>query len=404
MASGSLVRLVALGKENDTLNMPTKNNPVFNYFKMSYKRHINFSTTTQKQVFVGLADFGNKITCNLSKNADLITGLTLKYTLPAIYDQDIFQNQKFYFCNSISHAILDSAEIKIGAKIIEKTFGEWMEIWCELALDEGKQYGYRQMVGKCQSNVTLEENSSKEKTYYIPFNFWFCKHPGLALPLISLQHQDIQLDIQFNKLSNLIRGSDVTLFENKIHMKDVEIHADVVFLDNSERKSIASRRHVFLIEQLQLSSKNIIANSSELHMPLNFGHLCKELIWVIKPSNNKLFSTNNELDESFSKGNLSLNNHFCFDSREASYFRLQQTYQHHSRVPRQYIYCYSFAFKPEEHQPSGTCNFSRIETAVLSLSFDNIIRSNENRTCNVYATNYNIFTVEKGIGELKFRR
>ena len=403
MASGPLVQLVSVGDENDALNGSEPGNPAISFFQMNYHRHTNFSTSTQPQVTTGNAEFGGYISCTLSNNADMIQGLMLKFTLPAIHNGSI---NTLMWSNSIGHAIIESAEVRIGGKLIEKTYGEWMEIWTELAMEEDKQYGYRQMIGKYHSKLSLEYSSSEECTYYVPMNFWFCKHPGMSLPILALQNQDVEVHIRFNRLSKLIEGSGdlVDISGKQIQLKNVELHADVIFLDETERRAVAVQPQHYLIEQLQRNTFIASKGISSLKVPLDFGHPCKELIWVIKPDNGKLFSCNEETHESFESAKLSFNGHSCFDSREAKYFRIQQVQKHHTRVPKQYIYCYSFGLRPEQHQPTGTCNFSRIENAILSFDFGTAqMSSNIGKVCNVYATNYNVLCIESGLGEIKFR-
>ena len=84
--------------------------------------------------------------------------------------------------------------------------------------------------------------------------------------------------------------------------------------------------------------------------------------------------------------------------RDRSYFELVQPYQHHERVPTdKHISVYSFALKPEEHQPSGTCNMSRIDNATLNLG--NPVATNNIK---VFAVNYNVLRVMSGMGGLAY--
>jgi hypothetical protein len=100
---------------------------------------------------------------------------------------------------------------------------------------------------------------------------------------------------------------------------------------------------------------------------------------------------------------LQLNGQDRFTEREGRYFNYVQPYQHHTRTPTVGINVYSFALKPEEHQPSGSCNFSRIDKATLQLTVSvNTVRSGRTAQVRVYAVNYNVLRVMSGMGGLAY--
>ena len=187
-----------------------------------------------------------------------------------------------------------------------------------------------------------------------------------------------------------------------------------------------------MIEQVQFTgTETIAASSSNKNVTLNFNHPVKELIWVHTTAahgasglaaNNCRWFNYSGLDasgaDSFQTALLQLNGHDRFSVRYNDYFRKVQNYEHHTRVPRvgddlagtqadnvqqslrQYIYSYSFALSPEEHQPSGTCNFSRIDNAVLQLTYDKTIQTVLNASSfnlNIYAVNYNVLRIMSGL-------
>jgi hypothetical protein len=154
---------------------------------------------------------------------------------------------------------------------------------------------------------------------------------------------------------------------------------------------------------------------------MNFNHPCKELVWAIRCSNadNNVywnnFSTaeadNTTGSDTFNnyvvsknpvmQAKIMLNGNDRFATRQGEYFSLVQPYQHHENTPDMYhkgINVYSFALKPEEHQPSGTLNMSRIDTAVLSLSS----RMADTGTIHVFAVNYNVLRILSGMGGLAY--
>jgi hypothetical protein len=96
---------------------------------------------------------------------------------------------------------------------------------------------------------------------------------------------------------------------------------------------------------------------------------------------------------------IQLNGHDRFDEREGKYFNLVQPYQHHTNIPAVGINVYSFALKPEEHQPSGTCNFSRIDNATLNITLtNNTVGSTLSAQVRIYAVNYNVLRIMSGMG------
>jgi hypothetical protein len=190
--------------------------------------------------------------------------------------------------------------------------------------------------------------------------------------------------------------------------------ADYVFLDTDERKRFAQLSHEYLIEQLQFTGEESINATTAKSVRLSFNHPCKELIWVTKPEDTTIwnnFSSNVYYDGSAGNRNyltkgapnltktakLQLNGNDRFAERNGDYFSLVQPYQHHTNIPvNKGINVYSFALKPEEHQPSGTLNMSRIDTAQLQLV------SEKGGSVFIYAVNYNVLRILSGMGGLAY--
>ena len=137
---------------------------------------------------------------------------------------------------------------------------------------------------------------------------------------------------------------------------------------------------------------------------MSFNHPVKELIWVFKLNSNqdKVGLWLSDAACPVSSVSLKLNGHDRFAARPGKYFNLVQPFQHHSRCPPSGngLYVYSFALKPEEHQPSGTCNFSRIDNA--QLNFEGNFPDGTTSVCKVFATNYNILRILSGMGGIAY--
>ena len=160
---------------------------------------------------------------------------------------------------------------------------------------------------------------------------------------------------------------------------------------------------VLTIEQLQYSGAESYSNSA-VKSKLALNHPCKELVWVVQPDSNAAANhwsdySNNGAD-TIVDAKLQLNGQDRFSTRLAGYFNLVQPYQHHTRIPSVGIYVYSFALNPEQHQPSGSVNMSRIDNATLLLT--TVAAPNNTVKLRVYAVNYNVLRVMAGMGGLAY--
>ena len=387
---GGLLQLVAYGAQDVYLT----GNPQITFFKVVYRRHTNFSMESIEQTFNGTADFGRRVTCQISRNGDLIHRMYLQTVIPAA-------GAGKRFCDDLGYALIKNVELEIGGQRIDKQYGQWMYIWNELSLESGKTSGFNTMVGESP------EWNSDAKTLYIPLEFWFCRNPGLALPLIALQYHEVKVNLEFRPLAELGYGSSYE--PTSVSLGTTSLWVDYIFLDTDERRRFAQLSHEYLIEQLQFTGEETAASK----IKLNFNHPVKELVWVMQDSGLVGTGTSNhwmkfvEYDiatEAITDGNpvttakLQLNGHDRFAERSGEYFSLVQPYQHHTNVPvDKGINVYSFALKPEEHQPSGTLNMSRIDTAVLNLTYNSAVDRIQ-----VYATNYNVLRVMSGMGGLAY--
>jgi hypothetical protein len=375
---GGLLQLVAYGAQDVYLT----GNPQITFFKVVYRRHTNFSMESIEQTFNGTADFGRRVTCQVSRNGDLIHRMYLQATITG----------GTWAANSYAGlALVKSVELEIGGQRIDKQYGDWMYIWNELSLPYGKRAGYKTMVGADAVTTTTT-------TLYIPLEFWFCRNPGLALPLIALQYHEVKVNIEFESAANAAITAGT--------MGTTSLWVDYIFLDTDERRRFAQLSHEYLIEQVQFTGEETAVTGAN-KFKLNFNHPVKELVWVLQETG-ALFGvyTDDGADADFARdganlcstAKLQLNGHDRFAERAGKYFNLVQPYQHHENVPSNAgVNVYSFALKPEEHQPSGTLNMSRIDSAVL-----NVTAAAAATKFRVYAVNYNVLRVMSGMGGLAY--
>ena len=437
---GGLLQLVAYGAQDVYLT----GNPQITFFKVAYRRHTNFAIEAIEQTFNGSANFGNRVTCQITRNGDLINRVYLraKFTNNSSNaSTDTSENNGFALVPYFGLKLLKTIELEIGGQRIDKHYAEWLYIWNELSLPAGKRDGYYLMVGGDKYNHSIYLGAQQSYAVNVPLEFWFCRNVGLALPLIALQYHEVKISIEFENAVNIVdksnnycdkafklplkngtfstvgsKNSDFGGALANLTLNDVSLWVDYIFLDTDERRRFAQLSHEYLIEQLQFTgSDSITGNQNTMKsIRMNFNHPCKELVWVVKPTvtgspNADLYWTNfstrnadNNVylgENPIAKAKIQLNGNDRFAERDGNYFSLVQPYQHHENSPDVFhrgINVYSFAIKPEEHQPSGTLNMSRIDTAILSVS------SKVAGDIYIYTVNYNVLRILSGMGGLAY--
>ncbi len=286
----------------------------------------------------------------------------------------------------------------------DKHYGEWLSIWNELTQTSEKVNGYDAMIGNVEA---LTGNAAAETTpaytCYVPLQFWFCRNPGLALPLIALQYHEVKFNISFRPVTQCYTLSAGTISPATPAISNASLYVDYIYLDTDERRQFAQVQHEYLIEQLQFTGAESFSNSS-VKSKLALNHPCKALYWVLhtqarEDANQWSNFTNASGADTIVDAKLQLNGHDRFSTRKAGYFNLVQPYCHHTAIPSTGIYCYSFALNPEQHQPSGTVNMSRIDNATLML---NTTTSTNAFKLRVYAVNYNVLRIMAGINDIIF--
>ena len=411
------MQLVAYGAQDVYLT----GSPQITFFKLVYRRHTNFAVESIEQTFNGSPGFGKKASATISRNGDLITSVWLQVTLEEL-GSGLTLNDGFM------HRFLESCEIEIGGQRIDKHYSHFYEVCHELTCPAEKLDGYEKMVGHATdtANGALAENGSGGTTFYMPLRFWFNSNPGLALPLIALQYHEVKLQMSFarkdtvivnNNVNALTGNPDVPFGNMTSEDPTVSLWVDYVYLDTDERRRFAQASHEYLIEQLQFTGEESLTltnSDTSTKVRLNFNHPTKELIWFVHSDTDPLefgesvvATSDGTSDGTDIKGyeyvkdaKLLLNGHDRFAKRPGSYFRLVVPFQAHTNVPTKHIYCYSFALKPEEHQPSGSCNFSRIDNASLHLTLQ--AAADKSVKLSVYALSYNILRIVSGMGGLAY--
>ena len=415
MPIGALLQLAGYGAQDVYLT----GNPQITFFVSVYKRYTNFAIECVEQYFEGTVDFGRRVSINLQRCGDLVHNMFLRVELPELQTSD--SGTTYSWSNFIGHALIDYVEVEVGGQVIDKQYGQWLQIWSELTVTNSKLLGYYDMIGGNQNfNSTTQPGPL---LLLIPLTFWFNRYVGCALPLVALQYHEVRINFALNPVDELIVSSDA----NEPYscngscelpkIKDAKLLVDYIYLDSNERRIFAKSNHEYLIEQLQLDFQTLPANIEEIPVRMSFNHPVKELIWVLqKPSiltdkdeygiewfnfSDRSDGAAGTPDDLMYEAKIQFEGQDRFLKRRAKYFRDVQPFQYHTVIPQNFIYNYSFALQPEKHQPSGTCNFSRIDNAILRLYMPNG-GNDEDLNLSIYATNYNIFKIKSGMGGVEY--
>jgi hypothetical protein len=544
---GGLMQLVAYGAQDIYLT----GNPQITFFKVVYRRHTNFSMESIEQTWNGDPTTG-RATATISRNGDLVYRLYLQQTVTVCTPPPKVANRSFDgdgsccssggCCNSDygpvvynpGHLVIRHVEVEIGGQRIDHQTGAWMEVWAQLTQENsaavlgvvgdnsGTKFQNMARGGGCVvlSSQTGKHSVSEPVSWagregdmpnpanrnqarftkydaYVPLQFWFCRNPGLALPLIALQYHEVRIILQIN--TDFVCGPQYngSNCQPSACIQDNSLYADYIYLDTDERRRFAQVSHEYLIEQVQ--HQNFRSNGGSLD--LNFNHPVKELIWTggqssvtglfgILPGASADYLMPDFYADCETPGfnatyQLKLNGHDRMSLRPLEYFTKQQVYDYHTGTPvgcgdsyttqcgqccmgnldflrdelsvnappnqgngpigsnsnrpmskdqenknahwsiphqesfpQAYyavgpgqaataaIAVYSFALKPEEHQPSGTCNFSRIDNAQLVINgYPSQGKSGPGCCCDnydVYAVNYNVLRIMSGMGGLAY--
>jgi hypothetical protein len=500
---GGLMQLVAYGAQDIYLT----GNPQITFFKVVYRRHTNFSMETIEQTILGsnqVSSDNSVGNITISRNGDLVHKIYVTMDREDSHYVNITDGTK----------LINKVDLLIGGQVIDTQTNEWMNVWNELTIPSGKRSAFKYMTHATGKATDLHADNQSTGHYLnmiqIPLLFWFCRNPGLALPLIALQYHSVDLRITLGTSTEV--GGTV----------GYKVLCDYIFLDTDERRRFAQVSHEYLIEQIQLKEESNTTNTS---VDLKFNHPVKELIWT----------TPNE-NPSNQQTSIEVNGNERFRKMYPEYFQMRQPFDYHTVVPRinykdhnshsgialatpinvfggsasgtlasslstanhvqfldstgtvtvfgnpasfikflnptnfaeieigctlnienttsggnalhttlgklkviqiddktvkfstnitsphgsmsngntisvkiteknflsdvslldKRINVYSFALKPEEHQPSGTCNFSRLDSAKLKFDTSN------GAAINIYAINYNVLRIMSGMGGLAY--
>lgn len=492
MGAGLLL-LLSIGHENIYLSTQ----PDITYFKIAYKRYTNFSIETVSQYFKTIPDFNRKVTVNISKNADLLTQIYLFVSLPDIITSTHsilpYGIKQFAWTEKIGLSIIKSIDLEISGILIERNYGDWLNIWYELTVPLSKKKAYNNMIGNINI-LTDYSNGKQSRNLSIPLNFWFCQDSGIALPLVSMIYNDIKIHVEFNDFKlcfletptnyikieepfclykkgeiitqtvnnnqnigifvyydvinqfifynkikgdfispttsnisypligletmfqcNLVLNSSVIIDEsyfqyNYPSLLTAYLLVNYIYLDNEERFNFIKKPQQYLIPTVQNIHEQIYY-STNVSYKIPFINPNKIILWrcclLSNINSNNLFNytlypitdTHNSI---INKVSIILNSIQRMELNSWEHYSLLQNYLNNFTTPQKGIYMFSFSLDCLDYQPSGTCNFSKIDDTYLQITFNNKINYQNPVSVVGYGIQYNLFRIADGLGGLGY--
>jgi hypothetical protein len=377
--SGAVAILVAVGKQDEVLT----GNPQISFFRTNYKRHVNFSQALLSQVIQGNPQKSAVSTITFTKKGDLLSYVFLTKKVGGVLQP------------SITSEDIEKVEFLIGGQIID-------------SLTTDQLVSLRNMNSKYPQSFRGSEDAGGYlgflNTYHYPLGFWFCEHWQSALPLVSLQYHDVQVRITWAR-----DYADPSTF--------FEAWANYIYLDTGERKHFTnpSPNDILMYQHTEAE----LSGSTQLNLPFN-----NPVIFLFgKVGTTDLFgaASPNVSD----KLALRINGVDIVDKKEVVPHYTVIPVQYHTQYGKWnttnpvlgvssvvggagYVtsvtvteelatnvnFLYPFCLNCSQLQPSGTCNFSRIDGAWL-ITDNPIVKP-------IYGRNYNVLRLQNGMGGLMF--
>ena len=347
--SGGIAQLVAVGAQDAHL----VGQPEVSFFRSNYKRHTNFAQTVERQVIQGNPSTGGMSTVRFERKGDMVG-----YVYIAPNDG----TKAVTFTPSEWVAAISKVELLIGGQVIDEQTSEFSQYIAPTVLAQ---------------NLTKSTSGFAEaaKSKFYPLRFSFCENAQTAIPLIALQYHDVELRITWGTLST----------------EKYEIYSQFIHLDTDERTALSSTPQNMLITQTQKA----IASVSKTQ-ELNFNHPIKCLVaadgtsLAIAAVANKMKLQINGTDVADFKY---VDPHYT--AVTSYYHTISSKDDEHLAGANEKFFLYPFCLDTSKVQPTGSLNFSRLDSARL-------VNDTANSDTDIYAVNYNILRIENGMGGLMY--
>jgi hypothetical protein len=453
--AGGLMQLVAYGAQDVYLT----GNPKVTFFQAVYKRHTNFAMELIQQTTNGSPASSGRVSVTIARNGDLVGNMHVALTPTATA---LTSNSNGTFdTNWVAERAIAAVELTIGGQRIDKHYQTWWRLYAEVFLNESDKYAWGKMTtmanagsGTSPSKVYLpllfffnrnpglylplialqyhEVRLDFDLTAYYasyfgtsnPFEVWAnyvyldteerrrFAQKGHEYLIEQVQHTGgDQLDgtstnTQLVRLSfNHPVKELVWCYTNPNATAASNLNAMWNFCTGTSNVNVTSN-----VLQLQASNNYVMPNVTGVPQLISTagvvasnlglaGNFTGNAYWVEQGT--PVFGaagTGVEVGP-LNQFKVILNGQDRFKEQYGNYFNQVQPFYHHTGTPYPGIYVYSFALQPEEHQPTGTCNFSRIDNAQVSI----VLKATNQATLQkLFAVNYNILRIQSGMGGLAF--
>jgi len=450
--AGGLMQLVAYGAQDVYLT----GQPKVTFFQAVYKRHTNFAMENIQQTVNGTPSNSGRVSVTIARNGDLVGNMYVALQPTATATANLTSDNSVFDSCWVAERAIAAVELTIGGQRIDKHYQAWFRLYAEVFLSESDKVNY----GKMTSTASPASNDATNRTYvYLPLLFFFNRNPGLFLPLIALQYHEVRLDFDLTATFSSYFGSSSPVFEVWANYVYLDTEERRRFAQKGHEYLIEQVQHtggdsitasgnpgaqtirlsynhpvkelIWCYQNTNSTATNSMWNFSTGTTTVNVtcsthpsvvggvlphvvgaphlysniatgsstaGTLTSNIGWVEEGSALASGSSSVEVGPLYNF-KLVLNGQDRFKEQIGKYFNQYQPYVYHSGTPYPGVYVYSFALQPEEHQPTGTCNFSRIDNAQV---FFNLKNSTTNLLQKMFAVNYNILRIQSGMGGLAF--
>lgn len=389
---GAVSQLISKGIQDESLT----DLPQITFFEAVYQQYVDFAVESIQHSFQGSPNFGRTNTVELTRTGDMITRMLLETTFPAITPTG-GSSPTFRWAPYLGQTAIKWATLEVGSTVVDKQYGLWMNVWTDLTVKEDHRRSHLEMIGQqvVQENIsyaggvgtatysytglqTPKSSHAQTKTY-TPLKFWF-DEPGLALPIIAMPFAPVRVKIEYRAYTDLyqVSGSPTGGVTGQ-SLVDASLWVDHIFVDNDERQRLVDEPHEYLITQVQFPGEaTVSAGVTAITHKLNFNHPVKALYWFYQ-IDDVVDGTETDVDwtnymdtaglNPVSNYRIKINNQDRNAQRDGVISRHWFPVYHHSHAPRRNgINMWSAALYPEDFQPSGSLNFSRVDNPELVLT------------------------------------
>jgi hypothetical protein len=387
--------------------------PQFTYFQRVYKQHTKFAIELMDTPIDGNLNFGSQIVCTIPRMGDMIRTMYLRVLVSNVASASATASSTSYgYTDSFGNALIDHADLLIGGQTVQRINGEFMEIYSDMWISDSQQSAMTALVGKTGrlGGLLTPTGGPPTTMYLIPLPFYFYRDDSMAIPLTALTYQEVQVRIQLRPLSQLVvpqryapGGSIGDAVANILQMS---LPCEFIFLSTPESNYITNLPLTYAITQLQQNRQVIKAGETFAQMELTFLNPVRELYIVIQrttaENNNDWFNYKSSTNEDILVNiDLEFNNEtrIMSDTATALYLRKAQPLAYHTRSQSRFIYSYSFSLFPENGEPSGQTNMSRIINKLLNVTIN---KQSVDVEVRVYARSFNILKIDKGLAGVVF--